>query len=293
MQKIATIGMFDGVHRGHGFLLESLRRYAESRSLAPLVISFCEHPLSITNPAKAPALLTTPAEKEAMFAERFQDCELKIIPFTRELRGKTAVEFLTYLKKTLNVSALLIGFNNHIGSDRLSGPELVESAGSIGIEVISGTEFPDESASSSIIRNALSRGNITEANSILGYDYTISGIVVPGKQLGRKIEFPTANISTPLNKLIPAIGVYACIATVRGKKYRAMVNIGHRPTVDNPESTISIEAHLIDAPQQFDIYGESISLTFIKFLRNECKFNGIEELKKQLAIDKANTISAT
>lgn len=291
MRKIATIGMFDGVHRGHVHLLNTLRDIAAEQTMSPIAISFPEHPLSIISPDKVPDLLCTAEEKETIFRNRFPDIELIMLPFSERIRNMSAKEFLQVLQKKFGISAILTGFNNHLGADRKSGNDLKGIGERIGTEIIICSELPDESASSTLIRKALEENNPKIANRLLGYEYSISGVVCPGKKLGRKLGFPTANIVPEKNKLIPEDGCYICMAETDGKEYPAMVNIGHCPTLDSPVlSPESIEAHLIGVSRNFDIYGKKLTLRFFSFLRKERKFDSVEELKNQLISDRETTV---
>jgi len=292
MGKIATIGVLDGVHYGHRYLLSQLCDKASETELRPLVITFKDHPLSVICPEKKPALLTTPEEKTSIIKLLMPMIEVITLPFDKNIRLTSGKQFLIWLKEKYDVRALLCGFNNHIGYDRLCGDKLAEAAAEVGIAIRFAKEFPDKKISSTIIRNAIAKGDITEANTLLGYNYSIKGKVVTGRQLGRRIGFPTANISPDTSKLIPNIGVYACYAEVSGSTYGAMANIGHRPTVDDPDSPITIEVNLINAPEGLSIYGNTVKITFIARLRSEMKFDSIEELASQLHKDQNAALAA-
>lgn len=285
--------MFDGVHLGHRDLLRHLEDEAKCRNCDSLVITFANHPLSIIKPDVAPKLISTPEEKRKMLFDCGVDT-VSILDFTNKLRNLTARDYMRKLKFDYNVDTIILGFNNRFGSDiTLSYEDYVKIGKEEKITFLRASEYRlgGENVNSSIIRKYLSGCDIEKANSLLGYRYGLSGTVIYGKQLGRTIGFPTANIGVNFSdKLIPGKGVYACYVTLKsGAKYPAMVNIGHRPTIDGQLSPISIEAHIIGISQK--LYGEHISLSFVKYLRKEQTFNSIDELKAQLEIDKINTMN--
>lgn len=299
----AVVGMFDGVHLGHRFLLDRLKEAACDRSLRPAVFTFPRHPLAVVNPPKAPGLLTDPAEKLSLLMEAgIAPEDINFMVFDSRLRSLSASEFLTMLHDRYNVGFILRGFNNRFGTERdLSPADYRRIAADCGIELEDADCFDDTSGarhssdhnhvsvSSSSIRNALAAGDIYLANNLLGYPYQLSGIVGPGKQLGRTIGFPTANIQLPHSlKLIPANGVYICTADITAGRFRAMVNIGTRPTVDTNNRTVrSIEAHLLDFHD--DLYGQTVTLRFHSRLRSEIRFPTIAALADQLAADRCQT----
>lgn len=289
--------MFDGVHTGHRHLLDMLRAEALRRDLIPTVFTFPSHPLATVNPAKAPLLLSEPAEKLHLLTT----CGLGIrqinfMVFDRQLRQLPAAEFMEILHEQYCVDFILRGFNNRFGTERhLSPDDYRLIATQHGIELtdascLSATVNDKQIAvSSSAIRLALAQGDVGPANMMLGYHYSLTGTVIGGKRLGRTLGFPTANLS-PLHrtKLIPGPGVYICQVSAAGKDYRAMVNIGTRPTVDGISSTkLSIEAHILDFDG--DLYGEQITLCFLKRLRAEMRFDSTDALSRQLEADRLET----
>lgn len=292
-RAVATIGMFDGVHLGHRDLLRHLVDEAKSRDCISFVITFANHPLSIIKPELAPKLISSPEEKRKLLFDCGVDT-VSILDFTSKLRNLTARDYMRKLKADYDVDTIILGFNNRFGSDiSFTFDDYVSIGAEEGVSFLREPEYlvEGENVNSSIIRSCLLDSDINKANRLLGYNFTLSGNVVYGKQLGRTIGFPTANIGINFaDKLIPGKGVYACYVTLKGGlKYPAMVNIGHRPTIDGGQSPISIEAHIIGISQK--LYGERISLSFVKYLRNERTFNSIEELKAQLEIDKVNTMN--
>ena len=288
---IATTGFFDGVHTGHRLVIERLVSLARQRGDESLVVTFWPHPRAVLQDgARELRLLTTLEEKKAMLAALGVD-RVEVLDFSRTFAALTAEQYLRDILRTrLGVTTLLVGYDNRLGSDCLTAPALVPLAQSIGIELIElpSLSFRAESrnleVSSTKIRRALQEGRIEEATSMLGYGYSLTGVVVAGNRMGRTIGFPTANLRLyePL-KLIPARGVYVVEAEVLGKKYRGMTDIGTRPTVGGTFPTI--ETHILDFDE--DIYGLPLTITFLRRLRDEIHFPSLEALKDQLILDRA------
>lgn len=283
---IATIGFFDGVHQGHHYLLRNLTTLAQQKGCRSMVITFAEHPRRVLHKDYIPQLLTSNAEKELLLKQAGVD-EVIFLDFTAEFAQLSAQQFMQqYLKERYGVTALLVGYDHHFGNNQQEGFEDYQRYGKeLGIEVVlcEGFRVADTSVSSTVVRNLLYAGNVAEAQKCLGRPYTLTGVVVKGRQVGRKLGFPTANlrIDTPF-KLIPAGGVYAVWAEVEGKRHAAVLNIGNRPTLDNGQD-MSIEAHLFDFDAQ--IYGASVSLEFVAHLREEQCFASLDALKAQIQTD--------
>ncbi|MCM1310640.1 MAG: riboflavin biosynthesis protein RibF [Bacteroides sp.] len=276
--KAAVIGTFDGVHRGHRFLLDRLKAEAKKRGLEPLAITFSAHPLAQICPEKQPPALSTLEERLRLIG-----ISTEVLDFDYQLRQMTARGFLAMLRNRFDVSLFLLGFNNTIGSDRLGVRELAGKTVD-GVEILAVSEYPTLSVSSSAIRQALADGNITMANRMLGRPYSLTGTVVHGKQLGRTIGFPTANIAPPASMTIPVPGVYAA----RIGQHTAVVNIGRRPTVDAENAPISIEAHIVNF--NGDLYGQTLTVEFIARLRDEKKFSSLDELEAAISNDITQTL---
>ncbi len=291
-RRIASVGMFDGVHCGHRYLIGNIKAEASKRRLRSAVITFRNHPLSIISPHASPLLLSTLDERlELLASTGIDDCIL--LDFNNPLRNMPACNFLSMLHNSYGIESMIIGFNNRFGHNRSGGIEEYRKIGqSLGIDIIIAQEFltGNTHISSSTIRLYISEGNIKEANKALGYNYFITGTVTEGKRLGRTIGFPTANVTpTDSLKLIPKPGVYAALISVGGEgiSYKAMVNIGYRPTVDNSTNPhLSIEAHIMDFSN--DIYNRKITVEFLDYVRQEQPFDSLESLKKQLLIDRKN-----
>lgn len=284
---MAAVGMFDGVHRGHRFVIRRLAEEAEARGLKPLAVTFSRHPLSVIAPDREPKLLTSPDEKRRLLLEAGA-AGVVMLDFTPELRAMTAAGFMRMLRDEHSVAAMMVGYDHRFGSDSPRCPADYAGIGrEEGVEVVVAPPMPCEGAqvSSSAVRRMLGEGDVEGAAGALGRLYSIDGTVVAGRQLGRTIGFPTANISVDPLRMIPATGVYAArVHTSDGTIHGAMVNVGHRPTVDN-QGELSIEANIFG----FDgnLYGSTIGLEFAARIRDERRFPDLEALKSAIAADSA------
>lgn len=284
MNKTATIGTFDGVHRGHRFLLDQVIRLARADGGRSVVVTFSNSPRSVIEPTFVPSYLTTNSEKRRLLFD-FGIDDVTIKPFTTDLMKLSARQFMQQvLHDELGITTLVIGYDHRFGYNRAEGfNDYVRYGMKMGIKVVLANEyqFDGKEVSSSAIRQAVSSGNISMANDLLGYHYSIEGQVINGFHIGRTIGYPTANIQLPNNKLVPADGVYAVTVMLDREEYNGMLNIGHRPTFDNGQR--SIEVHLLDFNR--DIYSERIQLRFAERIREEKRFGSIEELKAQISKD--------
>ena len=279
MPKIATIGFFDGVHRGHRFLFAQLNELAHERGLEPLILTFDRHPKEVLT-GICPPMLTTYVERQQLLALH---AEVRVFPFT-EVQGLTAEQFMRYLQEQEQVEVLLMGYDHRFGSDQLKGfSEYEKVARRVGLHVERAHECLVDSlpVSSSRIRKLLAATCIDQVNRLLGYKYSISGVVEHGNGIGATLGFPTANIRLDSTKQLPASAVYAVLANVDGEEYKALANIGTNPTVGNDH--ISLEVYLIDF--QGNLYDQQLTISFNSFLREEQKFASLEELQKQIAED--------
>lgn len=290
VRRIAAVGMYDGVHLGHRFLMDYLGAEARSRGLVPSVVTFSRHPLSLVRPLEAPALLNTLEERVRLIGESGVR-DVILLSFSDSLRRMGAEEFLRTLKKRYAIDALVLGFNNRFGHDRLEGMEQYRAIGErVGVDVIPAPEYRGDAApiSSSIIRRYLTDGRVEDATRALGAHYSLAGRVVEGKRLGRALGFPTANLmpSAP-EQLVPKTGAYAAyVTTPDGVRRCGVVNIGYRPTVSEGDAgghVISIEAHIIDFVGY--IYDEEIRVEFVKYLRPERRFPNTDKLAAQVKDD--------
>ena len=283
--RMATIGTFDGVHCGHQSVLSDMKAICESKGMEPLVVTFDRHPLELIAPERAPRLLMSPQERYDMLREFVPN--VVVVKFDESVRRLTAAEFMAMLRVDYGVEALMLGFNHRFGSDGLRNVEQYEVvAAEIGMKIFRASEMKDDNLkiSSTAIREYLTRGDVATAARCLTRSYRMVGSVTSGKQLGRRIGFPTANIvPNEPRQLVPKTGVYACIAECSdGMRYRAMVNVGMRPTVDD-SGHITIEAHLFDFSG--DLYDATLSLDFVDRIRNEKQFASVGELQQQLFAD--------
>ena len=292
---IATIGFFDGVHLGHCHLINMLKKVARERSVQSCVITFDRHPRQVVQPEWCPDMLTTLDEKTQLLkATGIDRCE--VLHFDREMASQSARDFMLHtLKERLGVSILGTGYDNRFGHNRSEGFEdYVRYGKEIGIEVIKGEELTvgSTNVSSSSIRRMLKEGNIEDATRCLGHEYQLTGTVVAGEHIGRTIGFPTANIRpNDSSKLIPANGVYAVDVWSESEedysksevitRRRAMLNIGTRPTFDGKATTI--EVHIPDF--KGNLYGKTLTISFISKIREEIRFDSPEALVEQLNKD--------
>ena len=288
---IATIGFFDGVHIGHCHLINMLKKVARERGVKSCVITFDRHPRQVVQPEWCPEMLTSLEEKiQLLEATGIDRCE--VLHFDREMANQSAYDFMLHtLKERLGVSILATGYDNRFGHNRSEGFEdYVRYGKEIGIEVIKGEELTDGSnnVSSSSIRRMLKEGRIEDATRCLGREYYITGTVVGGEHIGRTIGFPTANIRPDdSSKLIPANGVYAVDVWSQAgdiNRKRAMLNIGTRPTFNGTATTI--EVHIPHFAG--NLYGSTLSIAFLRKIREERKFDSPEALVEQLKKDLNN-----
>ena len=287
---VATIGFFDGVHLGHRFLIQQVKVAATQTGWQSSIITFPVHPRQVIQSEFQPQLLSSPEEKIELLASTGVD-NCILLPFTRKLSQLTAYEFMQLLYDKYKVRMLVIGYDHRFGHNRAETFEDYCRYGrELGIHIMQASAYTQEQdkVSSSAIRRALQTGDIRTATKFLGYHYYLEGTVVDGYKVGRKIGFPTANLRVDFpNKLIPSIGVYAVCVYVNGGKYKGMLNIGYRPTINNG-TDLSIEVHILDF--QGDIYHQKMRIEFIDFLRPEEKFNSVDELILQMQKDKEDTI---
>jgi len=286
---VVTIGTFDGVHTGHQQIIAQLKEEAHAIDGETVIITFHPHPRKVVA-HKEVFVLNTLDEKIELLREKGID-HLVVVPFDERFASQSAKEYVEhFLFEKFHPHTVIIGYDHRFGHGRQGDYHLLEDFGKqLGFLV---KEIPEHvlnniTVSSTKIREALLNSDVETANNYLGYDYFFEGLVIEGNKLGRTLGYPTANlqIETP-EKLIPGNGVYAVIASVDKSTYKAMMNIGVRPTIDGKKRMI--EVNLFDFNQ--DIYGKTLRVYIKKYLRGEVKFNGLEELKNQLGIDKESTL---
>ena len=283
---VAATGFFDGVHLGHAKVIEHLCATAKAKGCRSAVITFWPHPRSILRQdAGKLRLLNSLEEKQQLFKNLGVD-DVHVVEFTRELSKMTAEQFIrSWLIERFGVSTLIVGYDHTLGCKKTGSEDIVKIAEKCGIEAVRVGAISDSynTISSTYIRNLIETGGIERANALLGYEYTLKGVVVPGCGKGRQIGFRTANMSLydPL-KLIPYNGVYAVRATVEGKTYNGVCNIGFRPTTEDGRG-LTVETHLLDFDD--DIYGLDLTVHFVEFIREEQRFGSMELLSEQLFKD--------
>ena len=285
---VATIGMFDGVHRGHALLVDFLKRQAAALGKQSLVITFLNHPRQVLNPDSSFRLIM-PLEDRLSQIEALGPDLLLPMAFTEELSRLDSAQFIKLLRDRYGVSVLVAGYNHRFGHNKKETFEDYSRHGeSMGVAVVKAPEYLGQYApvSSTIVRNLIAAGRVVDAMHCMGRPYALRGKVVHGFHNGRGLGFPTANVGEiDPALLLPHKGAYAVLAHVAGQRLQGMANIGSRPTLDNGPQ-LSIEVNLFDFDD--DIYGMPIMLEFISFLRLEFKMCGLDELKRQLTLDRDN-----
>ncbi len=282
-----TLGNFDGIHLGHQKLISTVKEYAEKYGLKTIVFSFYPHPKSFFFGEDFYTIFTR-YEKERLVEKMGVD-ELILYPFTAEFANMEPEDFAEYFFDRMKCKVLVVGDDYCFGKDRRGDYNLLKSIGDKkGVDVIKISSINDNDIriSSTRIRECIKQRDFKEAYKLLGKSYFVSGNVVGGKRIGRKINFPTANIVTPNNKLLPPDGVYLTKTEHKGKIYNSITNVGKNPTVGGKHKTV--ETYIFDFEQ--DIYGDEIIVRFYDFIRDECKFNSIDELKEQITKDKAKAV---
>ena len=287
---VVTIGTFDGVHLGHQAIFAKMRNLAQSVGGQTVVVTFEPHPRQVLNiDSSNLRFLTTPEEKLKKF-EEFGIDNVVIINFTKEFsRTPSEVFIKDYIIDNIKPAYIVVGYDHHFGKNRMGDFGLLNDMKlkyGFKVERVAAQDVENIAISSTKIRNALAVGNIKSANRLLGYTYSITAEVVVGNKIGRTMGFPTANLELPREyMLINCGGVFACLVDYEGKTYKAMANIGHRPTIgDRTKDQPIIEVNLFDFDG--DLYGKQIHVSFIDRIRDEEKFDSLDELKAQLEQDK-------
>ena len=284
---VVATGFFDGVHVGHRLVIKQLVEAAAVRGDESMVITFWPHPRNVLQKeARTLRLLTTLQEKKEMLLGLGVD-HVEVLPFTKDFSAMTTEEYLRMIMERYGVNTILLGYDNRMGSDAKGTDQVADTAGLLSVEVIRADMVPSEkgyAVSSTKIRQRLEEGDVKGAESMLGYGYSLKGVVVAGNRIGRTIGFPTANMQLyePL-KLVPGNGVYFVKVNTVGREFYGMCNIGHKPTVSNGNAR-TIETNIFGFDE--DIYGLDIEITFISKIREEVRFGSLEELRKQLEKDR-------
>lgn len=279
-RKIVTTGTFDGVHKGHREVLDFMKERGAALGLSPAVVTFDRHPLEVISPERAPKLLMTPDARDAALSSL--GVEVVRLAFDESLRRLTAAQWLRRMHRA-GVEEVVVGYDNTFGCDgrSLRMEDYFRLGRAEGIAVEEAPLLPG--VSSTLVRDALAQGRVEDAARMLGRPYVLTGTVVHGRHLGHKLGFPTANVDCGSRLAIPAPGVYAAdVVLPYGALRKAVVNIGSRPTVDNG-SDISVEAHIPGFSG--DLYGKTVSLRFLRRLRDEHRFGSLDELQAAIRAD--------
>jgi len=293
IHPVVTIGVFDGVHIGHRHLLDQLVLRAVKTGGESVVITFNPHPrLVLEKNAEGVSFLSTLEEKKKLLAETHID-HLIIIDFSKDLSNMEASDFIReILVGKIGVKHLIVGYDNHFGKNKAGDlNKILECAKMYNFSVEQSEKVmdPDGAISSTTIRNALLNGRLEDANRCLGYYYSLTGIVVQGRKLGRSFGYPTANIKpSDKYKLVPADGVYAVEVESGNKKFHGMLSIGYNPTVNKDAGSRSVEVHIFDFDG--DLYTKTITVFFRFRLRDEIRFNNTEQLAAQMELDKQEAL---
>ena len=285
--RVATIGMFDGVHLGHATLIEALKQEASARGLRSMVITFARHPQHVLRTGEDRVRMLQTLDERLAAIEELNPDELLLLDFNPQLAATGSREFMQLLHDRYGVDTLIVGYNHRFGHDQpMPLSEYAAMGREVGVTVVKAPEYLGEYApvSSTIVRGLIAAGKVADAMHCMGRPFKLAGRVVHGFHNGRGIGFPTANVGDIDPMLIlPHNGAYAVMVHVDGRQYQGMVNVGTRPTLDNGKQ-LSIEVNIFDFDG--DIYGHPIALEFVGFLRLEFKLGSIEELREQITRDR-------
>ncbi len=280
---LLTVGVFDGVHRGHKYLISRLRESAAKRDLLSGVVTFKQHPLEILAPDTELPYLTGLDEKVRLLKNEGVNAVVAL-SFTPEFAGLSASQFTGLLKKHLRMKGLVIGPDFSLGRNREGNAEALGAIGKhldFTVEVVSPVKVNGDVVSSTAIRNAIAAGDIKKVSDLMGHHFSLHGYVTSGDRRGSELGFPTANLEINPKQTLPPEGVYVTRAYIGGKTYKSVTNIGKRPTFgDNPRS---IETYVMD--YRDNLYGRELRIDIVERLRGEKKFDSVEALKKQIALD--------
>ena len=290
---VVATGFFDGVHIGHRHVIEQLNQAAAVRGDESMVVTFWPHPRNVLQKeARTLRLLTSLSEKKEILLGMGVG-KVEVLPFTKDFSSMTTEDYLRMLMNDFGVKAILIGYDNKMGSDAEGADQVARTAEDLGLEVIRTEMVPSElgyAVSSTKIRERIEAGDVIAAADMLGYHYSLHGVVVAGNRLGRTIGFPTANMQLyePL-KLVPGNGVYFVKVETLGREFYGMCNIGCRPTVGEGNAR-TIETNIFGFDE--DIYGLDVKVTFMRKIRDEVKFDSMDALRQQLECDRNSCLDA-
>lgn len=287
---VVTIGTFDGVHLGHQAIFKEMRRLAQEIGGETVVVTFHPHPRQVLSIGTERLRFICSQEEKLKKIEEFGIDNVLIIPFTKEFASTPSEDFIKdYIIDSIHPSIIVVGYDHHFGKNRMGDYEMLTQLGkqyNFRTVQVEAQDVNEVAVSSTKIRNFLWTGNVKAANELLGYPYSVTGIVVEGNKIGRTIGFPTANLDIPNEyMMINNPGVYACQTMIDGKPYNAMANTGLRPTVeDRTDGDFIIEVNIFDF--NGDLYGKTLKVWFLDRIRDEEKFKGLEALKAQLEQDR-------
>ncbi len=284
-KTVIALGGFDGLHIGHRALIDKTISVAKKKDCKSMIFTFKNHPLTVINRSRAPKLLLNNHDKLNLLKSYGIDI-VNLVNFDEEFMKMTPEAYITSLAKNYNAAGLVVGFNHRFGYKNLGDTDLLKTLSkthSFSLNVVSPVKFRGDVVSSSKIRNLLGEdGDVERAAKMLSRPYFLEGTVVRGKQLGRKIGFPTINLDYHAEFVLPRGGVYYSVLEHNNRRFRGITNIGYNPTVENDK--LSVETHIIGFDE--DLYDEIIKINFIKRIRDEKKFNSLQELSEQLKKDK-------
>lgn len=280
---VLVLGMFDGVHRGHQALLTRGGELADAADQPLAVCTYDPHPMRVLRPDNPPPMLTTLPEKAALMAAFGVD-DLCVTAFTREKADQPPEAYLAELARVYRPSTVVCGYNFSFGRGGRGDPAMLRDYGEkhgFRVAVVPEVTLEGATVSSTRIRRLLREGALAQATRLMGHAYTLTGRVEGGKHIGRTMGFPTANVTPPPDKVLPAFGVYACWLEAGGRFYPAVVNVGRHPTL--PEGPVTVEAYALDT--SLSLYDQKVRLTFLWFQRPERRFDGVDDLRAQIARD--------
>ncbi|MFA6990037.1 MAG: bifunctional riboflavin kinase/FAD synthetase [Candidatus Gastranaerophilaceae bacterium] len=278
-----ALGFFDGLHLGHKQVILDTIKKSEELSTSPTVLTLANHPVEVLWDVK-PEFITTLDERLELFENTGIE-NVVIFEFTKELAHYSAEEYLKNVILKLNPKSITMGYNHHFGAEKTGDDNFLKTAGEkfgFNVSVISPVQLDGKTISSTLIRNLIKTGQASEVVKFLGRAYKIKNKVIKGEQRGRKIGFPTANLTVPTRKIVPGFGVYIGTVIHNNILYNCIINVGLRPTFEDLTEPL-VEVHILDFDK--DIYGEILEVNFCKKIRNETKFSSIDELKSQIQKD--------
>ena len=281
----SCIGYFDGMHLGHQELLKSTINMSKEKGVSSALITFDKDPWEVLFGEKDIKHIGT-LRQRINYAVNYGIQNIIILDFTKEMASLEPEVFIDFLKSRLNLKGMVCGFDFHYGSKGKGNPETLKENHDLDVEVVEAVNDEEGKISSTRISECITRGDMVSAYKMLGYPFTIEGNVIAGKHIGHDLGFPTANIKVDKEYLFPKEGVYAGFCKIGSKRYEAMINLGHNPTI-NYTKELSLEVHIIDYKE--DIYNRFVSVEFIKYLRSEMNFKNKHNLIMQLEQDKRNT----